>query len=231
MAATRHRRDVPRRTVLIGSVLAVVLGGGLLALGLVPDSALRPVLMGVLLVAVGAGVLAVDEARLAQGRTDAALSRERADRVRTESVWSGERDALVARVNELDRELAEIRRAALRPRALVVVAEPRPPARVARILEIPDAVPADVPQQQPVVVDVKEARGPIETDPTIDIPVVDATVLGEFSLDGLSMFPRPAGMPEAFPAPATTSDASDVDERAVIDLRARQSESRRTRPA
>jgi len=62
---------------------------------------------------------------------------------------------------------------------------------------------------------------------------VDATVLGEFSLEGLSMFPRPAGMPESFPAPLdgvpkAAEAGGDPD---VIDLRSRRSVGGRPRPA
>ena len=75
MTDPRHRRHVTRRTTVIGAVLAVCLGTGLAIAGAAGDGAIRPLLAGVLLIAVAAGVLAIDEARTVEARMSAELSR------------------------------------------------------------------------------------------------------------------------------------------------------------
>jgi hypothetical protein len=268
MPGSRHRRDVARRTVVVGGALAGSLGVGVLALGLTSGNALRLALMLVLLVAVAAGLLAMDETRLVETRLQADLSRERAARSREAQAEAITRAALVARIDALESDLGQLRTMMLQaPRTVVVVAPDRRPA--ARILEIPDVVPAsgapvgstlDVPvvvedraedradaradarADERIVVagrpasttlDIDAGDPSVDRDPALDDDVFAIVeVVGEFSLEGLSVFPRPAGMPtfpsvpagEAAEAEASDSAGSDdtVDGSTVIDLRGRE---------
>jgi hypothetical protein len=239
VTGSRHRREATTRTVAIGVALAVAFGAGVVALGLADGRGLRVAVMLVLAVAIGAAVLAMDEARITEAKVRAELSRERADRVRADLDADRRAGRLLARIDDLEARLVgaerELRKA---PRTTVVVAPDRRP--VARIIELPDAVPAtgdveapgdgdtfvDVGPHETVIVlpdadaDAEAASGRgaapddvlVVTDvddaptPEDDFPIVE--VVGEFSLDGLAAFPRPAGMP-----------APDV-----IDLRERDAE-------
>jgi hypothetical protein len=244
MTESRHRRDASRRTVAIGAALATAMGLGVLALGLAQGPLLRLALILVLAVAIGAAVLAMDEARLTEARVRSELSRERASRSRDTVAAQMQIAKLLARIDGLESDLAALRSTLLAaPRTTVVVA----PTHVARprVIEIPDAVPAaeadadldldpvserivlrragtdaapervvDVTAVAPAahgygVVEASDEPLSVEAD---DFPVVE--VVGEFSLEGLAVFPRPAGMPESFP--------SITDDDRVIDLRERQ---------
>lgn len=280
MTASRHRREVARRTLVLGSLLALCLAGGIFALGVAEGNALRLTVMFVLAIAVGAGLLALDESRIVEARLQADLSRERAARTRAASDADEAVRALVGRIDQLEHEVLGLRRDLTRaPRSIVVVAQgiPAPSRGAARILEIADVVPAvwigvadptpdGPPAEAPDVIDLTHEapmRVPsqgaevsaeldedahdelIDLDADLDadlddFPVVE--VVGEFSLEGLSMFPRPAGMPAAFPsvdAGASDSgrDTADDSERVasatnetpeseVIDLRERQRSNR-----
>lgn len=276
MESSRHRREVSRRTVVIGSVLAGCLALGVVGIGLGQGNGLRLAMMWVLGVAVAAGLLALDEARVVEARLNADLSRERAGRSRDATAQAAELRALVGRIDQLDDEVASLRRELRRPpRSIVIVAQGARSglARPSRILEIADVVPAVrsvfaapepaaptstttmdptpgpmlAPQEPgaevPDVIDVRESvaaslrdgvsAGAAATDDEIaldvdDFPVIE--VIGEFSLEGLALFPRPAGMPTAFPS-VEASAARDEQVRAadaepaagpVIDLRERQ---------
>jgi hypothetical protein len=210
----------------IGVALAVAFGAGLVTLGLADGRWLRVVLMLVLAVAIGAAVLAMDEARITEAKVRAELSRERADRARV--VIAGEEQAarLMQRIDDLEHQLRGLEREVrIAPRTTVVVAPDRRP--VARIIELPDAVPAALEDQfarpEMLTIDLTDTdltdadatRSPGETlplDVDVDVRAGDAAavlddeppldddfpvtrVVGEFSLDGLAAFPRPAGMP------------------------------------
>jgi hypothetical protein len=270
MTSSRHRREVSRRTTVLGSLLALCLAGGVIALGLAEGNALRLAMMFILGVAVAAGLLALDEARVVEARMQAELSRERAGRARDAASHSAELRALVGRIDQLEDDVVSLRREQRRaPRSIVIVAQGAnvPVAKASRILEIADVVPAvravfepsvDVegetvdlttppegpPIEAPDLIDLRASLGEPALDVEVgddpddaleleldDFPVIE--VVGEFSLEGLALFPRPAGMPTAFPSvdtgsdsqtgqPMSGSDPSPSEDESVIDLRGRQ---------
>jgi hypothetical protein len=104
--------------------------------------------------------------------------------------------------------------------------------------EAPQAPPVEAPE----LIDLRESIAEIDREDAVhaqdddlvevnvdDFPVIE--VVGEFSLEGLALFPRPAGMPTAFPSVEATSVSDDdsvplvaegEQDQAVIDLRDRQ---------
>jgi hypothetical protein len=272
MTSSRHRREVSRRTSVLGSLLAFCLACGVVALGLAEGSALRLAMMFILGVAVAAGLLALDEARVVEARVQAELSRERAARARDGAAHAEALRALVGRIDQLEGDVVSLRREQRRaPRSIVIVAQGAhaPASQASRILQIADVVPAvravfepqddgarvvDVtaevatgpqspPTQAPELIDLRasideptlDVEAGAGADETIDLDLDDFPVIevvGEFSLEGLALFPRPAGMPTAFPSvdAGAESEPEPVDptaegmstDEAVIDLRERQ---------
>lgn len=254
MTGTRHRREIARRTLVLGMILALCLGTGIFALGVANGNALRVAAMFVLTVAVGAGLLALDEARVVEARMKADLSRERADHTRRGMDVDRSMSALVRRIDQLEHELIDVRHDLSRaPRSIVIVAQgvPAAPRAASRILEIadvvpsvwvgvrapaddarPDEAPIEPPIQIPDEIDLRDsvvtepgANDAVNADDEEAFPIVE--VVGEFTLEGLALFSRPAGMPSTFPSVEVVVDdesAPEDDETApeVVDLRDRQ---------
>jgi hypothetical protein len=238
MTDPRHRRHVSRRTTVIGVLLALALAVGALTAFAAGDGALRPMLGVVLVIAVAAGVLALDEARVVGARMSAELSRERAHRTRDLQEAHQRIADLLDRIDGLERDVAAVRSRLLSAsRTTVVVA---PDRRGPRILQLPELVPVDASlaaldaDDVTFVIDLTEsptsttlsAESLDESSELIDVIEIDddfptVEVVGEFSLEGLTLFRRPAGMPERFPSVEGAAEAATAASTDVVDLRRR----------
>jgi len=249
MIRSRHRRGATARVVVPAALLLAALAAGLVLAGVGSGAVLRVGAAVCLVVASGVGVVALAGRRSSESRAAAAMSRERAARSReTAAITSvleqmqtrlalaeARIDAMVqveaarprARADDATRPtlLLPLLRAAFEPFAPQVVVDVRsdrfPP------LVRPDAAvpsfsrPASTAPAAPAT-SVTHAVMASESDQVLARVVRTIEVVGEFSLDGLTAFPRPAGMPSVFPSESPFSAAAaDSGPAEVIDLNER----------